>query len=196
VHPRFSCNRYLNPISKVLHYFCVAKPIKMIPFNISCTECRQSTVLGCKLELPSYPAYVVGLKICEEVVTVHSGFEARSGLPQLWWVLWTHVTCGVYRTFYCLGQSPVLLLLSGCWKGSRYYWRPFGAIHEGEGWPEIIRFMREKLESCCWCTRSLVLRKYLWRAGESVRVLVKGWLNCVWALASSFYKCVSFKGPN
>jgi hypothetical protein len=82
-------------------------------------------------------------------VTVHSGFEARRGLPQLWWVLWTHETCcDVCRTCYCLGQSHVLLLLSGFWKSSRYLTAIWGYSRE---WRLLTgderNFMRVKLES-------------------------------------------------
>jgi len=71
VQPCFSCNRYLIPLSRnsILHSVYVTKPIKMISFNLLCTGCRQSGVLGCKSELPSYPAEVAGLKNCEEVRT-------------------------------------------------------------------------------------------------------------------------------
>jgi hypothetical protein len=45
----------------------VTKPVKTVSFNLSRTGRRQSGVLGCKPELPSYPAEVAGLKNCEEV---------------------------------------------------------------------------------------------------------------------------------
>jgi hypothetical protein len=50
------------------------------------------------------------------IVTVPSGFEARSGLFPLLGVPWTHVTCcDVYQTFWYITKTSVFVLLSCRW---------------------------------------------------------------------------------
>jgi hypothetical protein len=57
-------------------------------------------------------------QVCIANVAVHSGLEARSRLPQLWWVLWTHVTCcGVASDFLLVGLSLCFAFVIGLQEG-------------------------------------------------------------------------------